>query len=415
MHLHHHSHSHAEPAGEARFIHALVLLFGSCFPVLGTVLIAPVLPRIQQHFAGLPAVQIMAPLALTIPSLFIGLLAPFAGAIADRFGHKRLLVAAMFAYGIFGTAPIWLENLGSIIVSRAGVGIAEAVIMTCCTALIADYFDGVVREKYLALQTVWTTAAATLFLVVGGALGEFGWRVPFWLYAGSFILALVMRKVLIEPGGTRPLEPVAASDRTDGEKGIWGKLTGICAITLVGSISFFIVQVQLGFLLNIRGIQSTQTIGLTIGLGAAMVMVGALLFRRMARFGVAFLLALSSLLSGVGYIIAGSTENFLPITIGVMIQGLGSGVMLPTLVTWAMSILRFGQRGRGSGAWNACFFIGQFVSPFVVLGMNGVTGGLTDSFMAIGWALVALGVLAALVAIIFIWKGIASVRATYLP
>lgn len=415
MHLHNNSNSHAEAISEARFIHALVLLFGSCFPVLGTVLIAPVLPRIQQHFADLPAVQVMAPLALTIPSLFIGLLAPFAGAIADRFGHKRLLVIAMFVYGLFGTAPIWLEDLRAIIVSRAGVGIAEAVIMTCCTALIADYFDGVVREKYLALQTVWTTTASALFLLVGGALGEIGWRVPFWLYACSFILALVMRIVLIEPGACKLSEPAAVSERIEEGKGTWGKLSGICAITLVGSISFFVVQVQLGFLLNTRGIQSTQTIGLAIGLGAAMVMAGALLFRRIARFGVVFLLALSSFLSGAGYIIAGNAEDFPLITAGVMIQGLGSGLMLPTLVTWAMSILRFGQRGRGSGAWNACFFFGQFVCPFVVLGMNDYTGGLADSFVAIGWTLIAMGVLAVAIAMAYVWKGLAAARATYLP
>ena len=40
------------PAGRAQ---ALVLLLSSCLAVLGAVLLAPVLPRIQDAFAGTPA------------------------------------------------------------------------------------------------------------------------------------------------------------------------------------------------------------------------------------------------------------------------------------------------------------------------------------------------------------------------
>lgn len=378
-------------SSEAGPLQAVVLMVGSCLPVLGTVLIAPVLPRIQEDFSTVPQVEILAPLALTIPALFIGLIAPVAGVLADVFGRKRLLVFAMILYGVFGTAPLWLDNLPAIILSRAGVGITEAAIMTCCTALIADYFDGVKREQYLALQTVWTTSAAMLFLFVGGFLGGFGWRVPFWLYFSSFAVAVVMYRVLFEP--KKVTKNMSTDDRRDFQpsgRWVWAKLSYICAVTFLGAIAFFTVQVELGFLLNQMGINSTQLIGTAIALGAAMVMVGALLTRRLHSLGVPLLLTIGFSLAGAGFVTMGSAVSYSGIVFGVLIHGLGAGFLLPTLVTWAMRILSFEQRGRGSGAWNSSFFLGQFACPFVVLAAITKTGTLGVAIVAIGWTLVGI-------------------------
>jgi len=109
-----------------RFIHAFLLMAGSCLPIMGGLLIAPILPEIQAHFSGVPRVEFWTPIALTIPALMIAILAPFAGAIVDRLGRRRPLVIALVLYAAFGTAPLWLNSLHSIIVSRAGVGLAEA-------------------------------------------------------------------------------------------------------------------------------------------------------------------------------------------------------------------------------------------------------------------------------------------------
>lgn len=389
------------PFCEAGPLQAVVLMVGSCLPVLGTVLIAPVLPRIQENFSDIPQIEILAPLALTIPALFIGLTAPVAGVLADVFGRKRLLVLAMIFYGVFGTAPLWLDNLPAIILSRAGVGLTEAAIMTCCTALIADYFEGVKREQYLALQTVWTTSAAMIFLFVGGFLGSFGWRTPFWLYFSSFGVAVVMYRVLFEP--TKVVNSISKDDRRNNlpsDRWVWAKLSYICTITFVGAIAFFTVQVELGFLLNQRGINSTQSIGTAIALGAGMVMVGALLIRRLHHLGVPLLLTIGFSLAGAGFMTMGNAISYAGVVFGVLIHGLGAGFLLPTLVTWAMRILSFEQRGRGSGAWNSSFFLGQFACPFVVLAVMTKASTLGAAIVAIGWTLVIIASVGLMVCLI---------------
>src|SRR5215213_1958888 len=184
------------PAGRPQ---ALVLLLSSCLAVLGAVLLAPVLPRIEDAFAGTPGVKALTPIVLTAPALVIGLTATFAGRIVDRLGRKRLLVGALVAYAVVGTAPLWLHSLPLIVGSRVLVGLTEAAIMTCCTTLLADYFHGSKRDRYFGLQVVYTTVAATIFFGVGGALGAQNWRTPFWLYAVSLPLAFLAARYIWQP------------------------------------------------------------------------------------------------------------------------------------------------------------------------------------------------------------------------
>ena len=79
------------------------------------------------------------------------------------------------------------------------------------------------------------------------------------------------------------------------------------------------------------------------------------------------------------------------------INGLGIGLMLPTLITWIMAQVDFQQRGRAAGCFTAAIFAGEFISPLAVLGMtSGVSTALPHALAIIGGLqlLVALSCLA---------------------
>src|SRR5215207_8734454 len=234
---------------------ALVLLLSSCLAVLGAVLLAPVLPALEDAFADTPGVEALTPIVLTAPALVIGLTAMIAGRIVDRLGRKRLLVGALVAYAFVGTAPLWLPSLELIVVSRVLVGLTEAAIMTCCTTLLADYFHGSQRERYFGLQVVFTTVAAKIFFGVGGALGAQNWRTPFWLYAVSLPLAFLAARYIWQPApqaqnrtGTLPALP-------------WRQLAVPVGVTLLGGLVFYVLIVELSFKLDSIGVESPATIG----------------------------------------------------------------------------------------------------------------------------------------------------------
>lgn len=69
-------------------------------PVLGVTVIAPVMPEMGRHFSDTPGSDVLIPLVLTFPALFLALAAPFAGLFADKFDRKRLLLFGMVGYAV---------------------------------------------------------------------------------------------------------------------------------------------------------------------------------------------------------------------------------------------------------------------------------------------------------------------------
>ena len=383
-------------ARQAGPVQLTLLLAASCLSVLGAVLIAPVLPQIEDHFAGTAGVEVLVPIVLTVPALVIGLTAPFAGVIVDAVDRKRLLIAALLVYAVAGTAPLYLPSLGAIIASRVVVGLCEAAIMTCATTLIADYWTGARRSRYLGLQTLVATLSATAFLALGGALGAAGWRTPFWLYAVAILLAVPMARLVWQPD--RP----ATVATTKLPSLPWRTLLAPCLVTLVGGVVFYALIVQLSFVLDGIGVTATATIG---ALSAAMSLAtaaGSASFAKLSRRTPRQLLPVAFGLSAAGLAVVAVAKSVPLVTAGAMITGAGTGLLLPVLVTWAINRLAFAQRGRGTGLWTGFLFVGQFLSPLLLAGIGAGVGGLQP----------ALGVLAGISAVLAIVTLLAVPRDT---
>jgi MFS family permease len=372
------------PAGRAQ---ALVLLASSCLSVLGAVLLAPVLPRIADAFAGTPGVEALVPVLLTAPALVIGLTATFAGRVVDRFGRKRLLVASLAVYALVGTAPLWLSSLPLIVASRVLVGLAEAAIMTCCTTLLADYFHGHERQRYFGLQMVFTTVSATVFFAVGGALGSTSWRAPFWLYAVSLPLALLAARFVWQPEGlprhrAGVLVPL-----------VWRTLRRPVLVTLVGGLLFYVLIVELSFKLDQLGVESTSTIGTVSAVASLGTAAGAFLSGRVAAREPAVTVPVALGVSGVGLIGLGLAGSVPVVVATAVVTGFGNGLLLPSLLSWALASISLQQRGRATGIWTSALFIGQFVCPLVVLALSGALGGLDSALLVLGGVGVAVALL----------------------
>jgi MFS family permease len=371
-----------------------VLVVTSYLSMVAAVAIGPILPKLAQHFQSDPQVGVLTSFVATLPALFVALLsAPF-GFLADRIGRRRLLIAAVSVYGVCGIAPLWLHSLRSIVLSRAAVGITEAAIMTCGTALLGDYFHGDARERWFACQTGSSTFAAIAVVIVAGVLGENNWRAPFMMYALAFVLLPFVVFTLWEPA------QLQAAIRTHGEhtkeaaKLPWRELSLICLVTLFASTAFYVVVVQLGFILTERGVVSTAKIGMGASMAALGVPLGAVLFR-LLRLPVAGKLAVSFTLSCVGFFVVAFSHGFAMTVIGAAVNGIGSGLVLPTLITWALSRLTLEVRGRGTGVWNTAMFLGQFLSPLIILWLKSVTGSLGGAVLVYAIACLAAAGIAA--------------------
>ncbi|MBD5787624.1 MFS transporter [Cellulosimicrobium terreum] len=375
---------------------AVPLLAASCMPVLGSVLITPVLPQISAHFAEIPGAAVLVPMIIAVPALMIALFAPFAGQIADRLARKSLLLGALVAYAVVGVAPALMDDLHGILATRLLLGICEAAIMTVATALIVDYFpDERLRNRYLGLQAVATTLAATVFIAVGGGLGAIGWHTPFWIYTAGLVIAVPVALLLWEPTRERPAATPSSELSAALPRIPWRDLAVPLLVTLVGGLTFYVLIVEISYLVVGTGVaaEDTGTIGAVAAGASLATAAGGLTFSRVAGLTPSRLLPTAFGLQAVGMVVVWLAPGGLwAVVAGAVIASAGSGLLLPTLVVWVIASRPFEQRGRVSGLWNSAFYLGQFLAPLVAAGMSTALGGLP---VAIG----AVGVLAFLVAL----------------
>ncbi|WP_042554724.1 MULTISPECIES: MFS transporter [Pseudomonas] len=368
----------------------VVLLLGSSLTIMGAVMVAPILPKLGAEFGPVdPRADLLVPLAVTGPALAIAIVAPLAGWLADKVGRKALLVVATLLYAVLGVVPALLNDLTSIVGARLLFGCAEAAIMTCCATLIADYWRGEERMRFVNLQVVTIGLVGALFFVLGGILGEHSWRLPFYLYLLPLLLVPAMIRVLWEPSRTATTSITREGDE---QVSIPVLLVGYLLV-LGGMILNFIVPVQTPILLVGMGVTSSTMIGACAGLGLLATLGGSLTWPVLRRtLGIAGCNALLLTLLALGLWLLLRAQSYQEVLLAVTIHGLGAGLLVPNAMAPVMNALSASTRGRGLGIFTACLYIGQFVSPLVVAMLGGFGHDLRS---AIQWLAIASLVAAA--------------------
>jgi len=384
---------------EAGFLTGISLLLPITLTTMAIVLLAPVIPSMMREFAAVPNHEYWVPMVVTVPALCVAVLCPFAGVLGDYFGRRKLLLASFVIYALVGVAPVFLTDLRMILISRMGVGAAEALIYVLSTTMIGDYFKGETRDKWLAGQTAFASVSALLFFNLGGVLGEAGWRTPFWIYLSALLMFALVWRFTWEPSGdTHPDDEAAQPPRNLSWAGFpWARMAVIVLVTIYGSVFFYTVQIQAASGLSELGMTSPARIGFLTSVASIGVPLGTFIYSRISRIGVGRLLLLVFALLAIGFMVMGQAASVRMFLIGCFINQLGAGMLLPTLIVWAMSILPFEVRSRGTGFWQSAFALGQWLSPLVVTFLALQRGGLMQSFQALSM-LAAIGFALAILA-----------------
>ncbi len=323
--------------------------------------IAPSLPQMEKVFSGADHAAFLSRLILTIPALFIAFLSPLAGYIIDNYGRRQTLIYSLVLYALSGTSGLYLTNIYAILAGRALLGVAVAGTMTTTITLAGDFFEGMERRRFMGYLGSFMGIGGVVFIFLGGVLADVQWRLPFALYLFSILILFMVIRFIEEPHSRQNRAP---SFNFKYLKQTPALVLLIYFVAFAGFLFFYITPMEIPFILNSRTSVSNTTVGISLSISILMGSIISYQYALIRKF-VSYrgIYALTFFLMAVGYAIISFAEVYAVFLIGLILQGLGTGLLMPNSNLWLINISPAGIRGRMIGNLSFFVYMGQFLSP----------------------------------------------------
>jgi MFS transporter, DHA2 family, multidrug resistance protein len=222
------------------------------------------------------------------------------GALGDRIGRRRVLLAGALVFGVASVLAAYAPTAELLIAARALLGVGGATLAPSCLALIRTMFpDGNSRRVAIAVFTGAFTGGIALGPIVGGALlVHYWWGAVFLINVPVMLLLLVAGPALlpesIDPNPGRRFDvPSAVLSMS----AVLSLMYGIKELAAAGHVEWRpLVAIAIGAVAGVVFVRRQ------LGVPDPLLDVG--LFRNggfTAAFGVYTLLVLGS--AGMGYLV----------------------------------------------------------------------------------------------------------------
>ena len=358
------------PLPRSRLSPALAFIFVTAvLDIMAMGIIIPVLPALIEEFTGSNAQ------AGIYNGLFVALWAgmqfifsPIIGSISDHHGRRPVILisaaglAADFAF--MALAPnLWLLAVGRMI------GGITSSSFTTVFAYMADITPPEQRARAYGLIGAAFSAGFVAGPLIGGVLGEYGPRVPFWAAAAMSGVAFLYGWLVL-PESLAPENRMAFSWTRANPFGALRllrshtELTGLAAVTFLLHFSHHVFSAVFVLYAGYRYGWSASEVGMVLALAGALDMVvqGLLVGPLVKRWGDRRTMLFGLLGGAVGLVSLGLAGNGLAFTLAILPNALWGFAMptLQSLMTWLVSE---SEQGQLQGANMSVASIAGIVSP----------------------------------------------------
>lgn len=261
-----------QPRSAMTFIMITVLL-----DMVGFGIIIPVLPQLIEAVGhvGLAEAAIIGGWMGAAYSIAQFLFGPFLGNLSDRFGRRPLLLLAIFGLGVDFLVQALAPTVEWLLFGRLLAGVCGAS-WVIANAFIADVTPPEDRGRAFGLMGAAFGLGFIIGPAIGGILGGFGPRVPFFVAAAvsliNFGFGLFVLPETLTKANRRPFE--WARSNPLGAFRIFRQYNGVVPMCLVLAMFFFFTSVYPAlwpFWAKARFQWSELMIGITLALfGAVM-------------------------------------------------------------------------------------------------------------------------------------------------
>ena len=286
-----------------------IILFIVFMDAVGVGIIYPVTPPLLMELTGegLSQAAFYGGMLVALYSIMAFISAPIIGNLSDRFGRRPILIITTgtfcIDYLIMGFAP----TLAWLFVGRALAGVSGASI-AAANAYVADVSTPEDRAaKFGLIAAAWGAGFVT-GPAVGGILGEFGTRVPFFVAAAAmgsaFLVVLLFLPESLAKENRRPFQWARANSlgtlRSMRKHPLVFGLLGVYLIVSIAHAALVAWPYYAPFKFG----WSPAQVGITLALfGIGTILANAFLIKPLvARFGEAKVFYLGTLIGVTGYL-----------------------------------------------------------------------------------------------------------------
>lgn len=194
--------------GSAGYRRATLALFCAGFATFAMLYcVQPLLPLLAAHFRVSAASSSLA-LSLTTLSLALSLLV--SGALAESWGRKPVMAAALGLAALLGIACALVEEWGTLLMLRALLGLALSGLPALAMAYVGEEFDPEALPAAMGLYIGGTALGGLLGRLLAGLLSDIGgWPWALGGIAGLGLLALGLFLWLLPPSRHFTAQPLS--------------------------------------------------------------------------------------------------------------------------------------------------------------------------------------------------------------
>jgi ACS family tartrate transporter-like MFS transporter len=336
--------------------------------------------------------------------------------VFHRVGIRRWLAVLLVAWGLFAAAPAFVDSAGALIITRIGLGVAEAGFYPAVVCYLGRWFPPAARARALAVFLLAIPIANIVgmplssLLVAHGGLGGFaGWRVMF--------IAEGLPAAVLALGALRGLadSPEHASWLTAAEKAALARHLvpetagrgSSFAAALTDRRMFALAAINAGFYFGQFGVQfflplilktlyPRASITMIGGLGAACFTAAALAMLAWSRHSDrraerTIHLAVPALAGAV--VMAGAVACGSPLLLALGVAGTTVCVLaaIPVLCSITTACWSGAAAAGGIAAVNSIASIASGLGPYVTGFVTDATGGYNTALLLIAAALACTG------------------------
>ncbi|WP_258100509.1 TCR/Tet family MFS transporter [Marinoscillum pacificum] len=153
--------------------------------VIGVGIILPVVPALIKELTGgsTSDASIYGGWLMFAYAFMQFICAPIVGALSDQYGRRPVLLLSLFGFGLDYILAGFAPTIGWLFVARVVAGVTGAS-FTTANAYIADVSEPEKRSQNFGMVGAAFGLGFIIGPLIGGVLGEYGPRVPFFAAAG---------------------------------------------------------------------------------------------------------------------------------------------------------------------------------------------------------------------------------------